>query len=305
MDLNLLSLFVVVAECESFSTAADKLSLRRSSVSRGIAALERSLGVQLFARTTRHVAMTTAGKALYGKVAPQLASLTEALGALPEREEQPSGELRLTAPSDLGTWVLPELLSGFALRYPQIQLDVRLTNRMVDLVAEGFDVALRASGPKLADSSLIAKKLSELEMQVYAAPDYLSRAGTPRSPDDLHEHRWVLMRGHRVPPNLPPPAKGLNHVLGDDILFILESVRSGMGLGMVPSYLAREHVAAGSLVRVLPRVCIGMASLYLVHPPAQHIPRKVSAFSDYVTAHFAAHPLGSRSRTTPARHADG
>lgn len=305
MDLNLLSLFVVVAECESFSTAADKLSLRRSSVSRGIAALERSLGVQLFARTTRHVAMTTAGKALYGKVAPQLASLTEALGALPEREEQPSGELRLTAPSDLGTWVLPELLSGFALRYPQIQLDVRLTNRMVDLVAEGFDVALRASGPKLADSSLIAKKLSEIEMQVYAAPDYLSRAGTPRSPDDLTEHRWVLMRGHRGPPNLPPPAKGLNHVIGDDILFILESVRSGMGLGMVPSYLAREHVAAGSLLRVLPRVCIGIASLYLVHPPAQHIPRKVSAFSDYVTAHFAAHPLGSRNRSVPARHADG
>jgi DNA-binding transcriptional LysR family regulator len=305
MDLNLLSLFVVVAECESFSTAADKLNLRRSSVSRSIAALERSLGVQLFARTTRHVALTTAGKALYGKVSPQLSALSDALGTLPEREEQPSGELRLTAPSDLGTWVLPELLSGFTLRYPQVQLDVRLTNRMVDLVAEGFDVALRASGAKLADSSLIARKLSDIEMQIYAAPEYLSRAGTPRSPDDLGEHRWVLMRGHRMPPTLPVPAKGHLHVLGDDILFILESVRAGIGLGMVPTYLAREHVAAGAMVRVLPRVCMGTGTLYLVHPPAQHIPRKVSAFSDFVTEHFAAHPLGSRSRAGLPRHADG
>ncbi len=294
MDLNLLSLFSTVAECESFSTAADKLGVRRSSVSRGVAALERSLGVQLFSRTTRHVALTTAGKALYGKVSPQLAALTEALGSLPEREEQPSGELRVTAPTDLGTWLLPGLLSGFTLRYPAVQFDIRLTNRMVDLIAEGFDIALRASGPKLADSSLFARKLSDIEMQIYGAPDYLSRAGTPRTPEELDEHQWVLMRSHRWPSTLPSVSQRHQHILGDDILFILEAVRAGLGLGMIPSYLAREHVAAGSLIRVLPRVCIGSGTLYLVHPPAQHVPRKILAFRDYVAAHFAAHPLVSR-----------
>lgn len=296
MDLNLLSLFSAVAECESFSTAAERLGVRRSSVSRGVAALERSLGVQLFSRTTRHVALTTAGKALYGKVAPQLAALTEAVGSLPEREEQPSGELRVTAPTDLGTWLLPSLLSGFTLRYPAVQFDIRLTNRLVDLVAEGFDIALRASGPKLADSSLVAKKLSDIEMQVYGAPDYLSRAGTPRTPEDLDEHQWVLMRMHRLPPTLPAVSKNHQHILGDDILFILEAVRAGLGLGLLPSYLAREHVAAGSLIRVLPRVCVGSGTLYLVHPPAQHVPRKISAFRDYVAAHFAAHPLVVRAK---------
>jgi len=294
MDLNLLSLFSTVAECESFSTAADKLGVRRSSVSRGVAALERSLGVQLFSRTTRHVALTTAGKALYGKVSPQLAALTEALGSLPEREEQPSGELRVTAPTDLGTWLLPGLLSGFTLRYPAVQFDIRLTNRMVDLIAEGFDIALRASGPKLADSSLFARKLSDIEMQIYGAPDYLSRAVTPRTPEELDEHQWVLRRSPRWPSTLPSVSQRHQHILGDDILFILEAVRAGLGLGMIPSYLAREHVAAGSLIRVLPRVCIGSGTLYLVHPPAQHVPRKILAFRDYVAAHFAAHPLVSR-----------
>lgn len=294
MDLNLLSLFSTVAECESFSTAADKLGVRRSSVSRGIAGLERSLGVQLFSRTTRQVALTTAGKALYGKVAPQLVALREAVGSLPEREEQPSGELRVTAPTDLGTWLLPALLAGFTLRYPSVQFDIRLTNRLVDLVAEGFDIALRASGPKLADSSLVAKKLSDIEMQIYAAPDYLSRSGTPRTTEDLDEHQWVIMRMHRWPTTLPSVSQKHQHILGDDILFILEAVRAGLGLGMLPSYLAREDVTAGTLVRVLPRVCIDSGALYLVHPPAQHVPRKILAFRDYVAAHFAAHPLVSR-----------
>src|SRR5262245_48175662 len=118
MDLNLLSLFLTVAETSNFSTAAAKLGVRPSSVSRGIAGLERSLGVQLFSRTTRHVALTTAGSALYAKIKPQLGALTEALGTLPEREEQPSGVLRMTAPVDIGTMILPSILTGFAMRYP-------------------------------------------------------------------------------------------------------------------------------------------------------------------------------------------
>jgi DNA-binding transcriptional LysR family regulator len=294
MDLNLLSLFILVAETSSFTAAATKLGLRRSSVSRSIAALERSLSVQLFSRTTRQVALTTAGKALYAKVAPQLASLKDALGTLPEREEQPSGELRLTAPSDLGAIVLPGILAGFTLRYPAIQVDARLTNRKVDLVAEGFDVALRIAVERMSDSSLVARRLGAMELHLFASPTYLARAGTPRTPADTAEHQWVLFRSARLPPQLPTP-KARPSVLGDDILFIHGAVRAGMGLAILPMFLAREDVAAGKLVRVLPRLSLSSGGLFFVHPPARHLPQKVSVFRDYLVEHLAVHPLFSRS----------
>jgi DNA-binding transcriptional LysR family regulator len=294
MDLNLLSLFIVVAESSSFTVAAAKLGLRRSSVSRGVAALERALGVQLFSRTTRQVSLTTAGTALYAKVGPQLASLKESLGTLPERKEQPSGELRLTVPNDLGAIILPGVIAGFSMRYPAVQLDVRITNRRVDLVAEGFDVALRFAGERLSDSSLIARRLGGPQLQLFAAPTYLARAGTPRALADTADHQWIMFGGARLPPPLPTP-RTRPRLLGDDILFIHGAAKAGLGLAVLPAYLTREDIAAGKLVRVLPRVSIRSGGLFFVHPPARHLPQKVIAFRDYLIEHLAAHPLFSRS----------
>ncbi|HEX8699266.1 MAG TPA: LysR substrate-binding domain-containing protein [Myxococcaceae bacterium] len=294
MDLNLLSLFVTVAEAASFSAAATKLGLRRSSVSRGVASLERALRVQLFSRTTRHVALTTAGTALYAKVAPQLASLADALGTLPERKELPSGELRLTAPHDLGAVVLPAVISGFSMRYPAVQVDVRLTNQKVDLVAEGFDLALRFAGEKLSDSSLVARRLSGPELQVFAAPTYLARAGTPRTPADTADHQWIHFRAIQgLPPPLPAP-RTRPSVICDDVLFMHGAVKAGLGLSVLPAYLAREDVATGKLVRVLPRLSIRAGALYFVHPPSRHLPLKVTAFRDFLIEYLAANPLFSR-----------
>jgi len=290
MDLNLLSLFVAVADAESFSKAAAKLGLPRSSVSRGVATLERSLGVELFSRTTRHVALTTAGASFYAKVSPELAALREALGTLPEREEQPSGELRLSAPHDLGAVVLPNLLSSFSKRYPAIQLDARLTNRRVDLVAEGYDAALRISMGKRTDSSLVARKLSDLEMQLFASPGYIARAGAPKSIEELDEHPWVWMPGGKLPANLPTPKKKAS-IMGDDPLFLRETLKAGAGIGPLPTFLAWDDLALGNLVRVLPRVAIGNGALYFVYPPAKHVPRKVQALRDWLIDAFTARPL--------------
>lgn len=294
MDLNLLSLFVAVAEASSFSKAADKLDVRRSSVSRGIAALEQSLRVQLFNRTTRHVALTTAGKALYAKIAPQLASLQDALGDVPEREEQPSGPVRLTAPNDLGAIVLPDVLAGFVLRYPQVTLDVRLTNRLVDLVAEGFDFAIRVAAGRLSDSSLVAKRAATTELQVFAAPVYLARAGTPRTSEDAARHSWVGFPAARLPPPLAKP-RSPARVVGDDIRFVQEMVKAGVGLGALPTFLVREDVAVGKLVRVLPKLSMRSGAIWLVHPPAKHVPRKVVALRDYLLEQLALHPMLGRA----------
>ncbi len=289
MDLNLISVFQQVAEAASFSAAAKKLGVRRSSVSRSVAALERELGVQLFNRTTRSVALTTAGTALLSKVRPQLIALEDALGSLPEREEEPSGELKLTAPGDIGAIVLPAVLAGFALRFPAVNVDARLTNRTVDLVGEGFDVALRA-GTKLQDSSLVARRVSVVSFQVFASPTYLARAGTPRTAADAMDHAWVMFRGFKLPPPLGV-LKRKPRVTGDDMMFVHRTVRAGVGLGAMPAFLAQQDVANGTLVRVLPKIEGKQGALYLLHPPAQHVPRKVTAFRDYLVQHLQQHPL--------------
>jgi DNA-binding transcriptional LysR family regulator len=291
MDLNLLAIFVVVAESASFSAAAKKLGVIRSSVSRSVAALEQELGVQLFSRTTRQLGMTQAGRVLYGKAAPQLASLKEAVGALPESEELLSGTLRVTAPLDIGSLVMPAPLAAFSLRYPALQLDMRLTNRTVDLVADGFDAALRVLSPRRDDSSLIARKLTGLEMNVFANPVYLARAGTPRSIEDAASHAWVTFSHWKFSGALLPLAKVKPRWIADDLSFVANAVVAGVGLGLVSTFLVREHVAAGTVVRVLPRVSVSAGGLYLVHPPARHVPRKVTSLREFLVEHFGRHPL--------------
>lgn len=294
VDLNLLPLFVAVAEAASFSAAAEKLGVRRSSVSRSVAALERALGVQLFSRTTRSVALTTAGTALYAKVAPQLGGLRESLSSLPEREEEPSGQLRISAPADFGAVVLAPMVAAFAARYPRVQVDVRLSNRVADLVAEGFDLALRLTGTgRLKDSSLVARRLSELELQLFASPAYLARTGAIRSLGELAEHDWVWHRDQPLPRPLPKP-KRAPHVSCDDPNFAWKLARAGAGVTLLPPYLVREDVAAGALVRVLPRFSLRSGAVYLVHPPARHVPKKVSAFTAFLVEALARQPLVSR-----------
>lgn len=291
MDLNLLTLFAAVVETSSFSAAARKLSLPKSSVSRGVARLEAELGTQLLHRTTRHVAASTAGQALYERAAPLLAGLRDAVGSLPEREELPSGELRITAPVDMGATFLPGLLSRFMARYPGVKLDVRLTNAVIDLVAEGVDIALRASSGKLADSSMVVRRLSPIEVQLFASPTYLAKRGTPRAIEDMEHHDWVLHRGMKT--LLPKTLKIVPRVLGDDMFFTRELIKAGGGIGFLPSFLAQPDLGTGLLVRVMPKLTYPTTSLLMLYPRTQHVPRKVTAFRDLLIEYLAARPLAA------------
>jgi len=289
MDLNLLSLFVTAARATSFAQAAHQLALPRSSVSRGIAALERALGAQLFHRTTRQIALTTSGTALYAKLAPQLAALTEILGSVPAHDREPSGELRITTPTvDMAP--LPEVLTAFTERYRDIQLDVRVSNRIVDLVAERFDAALRIAIERMPDSTLIARRLTRLDLRVFAAPSYLARAGTPRTLHEAAGHAWVMVPFKLPPPFLAPRTRP--RIVADQAVFLCHAIVAGAGLALLPSCLVRDHLAAGRLVRVLPRYAVESGALYFVHAPSRHVPAKVFALRDFLVEHFAAHPLG-------------
>lgn len=292
LDLNRLAVFSLVAQMRSFTRAARQLGRPRSSVSRQIAELEDSLGVKLFNRTTRHVALSTAGAALHERVAPHLEALRGAVGTLPEREAAPSGTLRLAALADMATTFLPAALESFAARYPAVDLDVRLSPTAVDLVAGGFDAALRVATRGLPDSALVARRLGILDSELFAAPAYLARRGALRSPDDTAAHDWVSY-GDRPPPAPFPRPHRRPRVVGDDMLFVAHAIRAGFGIGILPTWLAAADVRAGALVRPLPRVVLRGAVLYFVH--GRSPPRKVIALRDHLVEHLTAHPL-SRAR---------
>ncbi len=286
VDLNQLPLFVAVADAANMSEAARRLGLPKSSVSRGISSLEEALGVQLFHRTTRQVKLTTAGSSFYEQTAPLVTMVRDATRSLPEQTDVPSGTLRLTAPPDLGFTLLPELLARFCARYPDVRVDVRLSNRLEDLVAEGIDVALRIS-PRLKDSTLVARKLSALDLRLYASPGYLARRGAPRSVEELTAHDFIAFRTlvAALPVKLTP------RLQADDVFFTLQATRAGLGIGAMASFLARADVESGALVPVLPKWAREVGSLFFVHPRTQHAPRKVTAFRDFVVEHLRNHPL--------------
>jgi DNA-binding transcriptional LysR family regulator len=288
MDLNLLPLFLAVVDAGSMSTAAARLGLPKSSVSRGVARLEAALGVQLFFRSTRRLSVSTAGRALAERVRPLLGALPALVDGLPEQDEEPAGSLRLTAPVDIGLAWLPGFTAKLLERYPRLELDVRLSNDVVDLVGGGFDAALRVGG-RLPDSTLIARRLAQVTFEAYAAPAYLARRGTPRTCAELANHARVGLGQAKWPAPFDPGGKPW--VTVNDVLLCRELVREGLGVGLLPSFIAQGAVTRGELVRVLPRVQARVGSLFLVHPRVARTPRKIVALRELLVEYLAERPL--------------
>jgi DNA-binding transcriptional LysR family regulator len=278
--IDLVSVLVAVGETSSFSAAAARLGVTTGTVSRSIARLEALTGAQLVHRTTRHVSLSTAGQALFERSASHVRGIEAALKNLPERQQEPAGTLCLTAPPDLGVTLLPDVIARFVSLYPQVRVHLDLGNRKVDLVAEGFDLALRASTAKERDSSLVRRRMMVVDVRFYAAPSYVARRGSPREPW-ASDHDWVGFlpaRKHLGTPNRFEP-----RVASNDMLFVREATRAGIGIGLLPSFVADPLVAAGTLVAVLPRVRQTSAAFAMLHP-AGPIPRKVTAFREVLLA---------------------
>ncbi|MBP1686327.1 MAG: hypothetical protein H6Q33_2470 [Deltaproteobacteria bacterium] len=296
MDLNALRIFIAVAEAASFSGAAKRLGLPKWSVSRRVASLEAAMGVPLLHRTTRHVTLSPAGAALCERAAPLVSSLERAVDELPERLGEPAGLLRVTAPIDLGATLLADAVTQFTARYPAVRVDIYLTSRVFDLAVEGFDIALRTGPARMKDSTLVVRAASLITAQLFAAPSYLARHGTPRTPADLGAHECVVFRGL---PSLrfdsasgPANFEFRGRICSDDIFFVRQAIRAGAGIGVLPTFLAERDVAAGQLVRVLPRYRMP-GYVYIVRPATREVPRRVKAFSDFLLAYLKAHPLAS------------
>ena len=183
-------------------------------------------------------------------------------------------------------------MTRYTARYPAVSVDLHLTGRVVDLVAEGFDVALRVAA-RLEDSTLVVRRATPVVFHLYASPLYLARRGTPRDEEDLEDHEWVVFRGgpQRLKVSAPRPTPSRpSRIVCDDILFVRDAVRAGAGVGFLPTFAAEPEVAAGTLVRILPRFERTAGYLHIVMPEAKHVPRKVTAFRDLVLEMLKSRP---------------
>lgn len=300
IDLNLIRSFTAVHEAGTFSAAAERLGVPRSTVSRSIAALEEALGVRLFQRTTRSVSITSAGAALFERVAPSLAALERSLTDLPEQEAVPSGLLRVTSTVDLATSLLAEAVTRYTGRYPGTRVELLLGNRVVNLVGEKVDLALRVLAKAPRDSTLVARKVGAIELRLYAAPSYLARRGAPRSAEDLAAHDWVGFRGMEALA-LSGPQRRIKldvarRISADDMSFLREALRAGAGLGVLASFFADADVVSGALVRVMPRWVAFTGNVYLVQPSHKLVPRKVTAFREILVEVLRKSPLQPDAR---------
>jgi len=287
-DLADLETFVAVADSGGVSGAARRLGLPKSIVSRRLSRLENELGAQLLTRTTRGAALTEAGATFREHAARVVAELEAARDSLsPEGELR--GLLRISAPLSFGATHLAPLIAEFARRHSQLQITTAYSDRFVNLVAEGFDVAIRLGW--LPDSSLVARRIGPVTGRLVATPEYVKAHGAPESLDDFANHPalmqgtevWRVRDGEQVI-TLHPQGR----FKADNGQALLSAVLAGLGIAMLPDFLIDEHIASGALITLLPQYPMPEAGLYVVRPPGDHPSRKVRAFTDMLVEKLAA-----------------
>lgn len=293
--LTAMEIFARVAEAGSFSGAARQLALSKSAVSKHVMALEDRLGARLFNRTTRRVSVTEVGRAYYRWCQQIVAEVAEAELSVGRLQAEPRGTLKVNAPMSFGFLHLAPAIPDFLARYPEIEVDLTLTDRFVDLIEEGCDLAVRIGSP--ADSSLIARKLAPSRKVVCGAPGYFRRRGIPKTPQELAAHN-CLNYSHLSP-------KEEWTLRGPDRTYVIEvggnfrvnngdalqaAVREGLGIALLPTFIVGEDLKAGRLQSVLNEFEPSETAIYAVYPHNRHLSPKVRSFVDFLAARFAPRP---------------
>lgn len=279
--------FAAVVDAGSFAAAAEALGLSRPGVSRHVAELEARLGVRLIQRTTRRLAPTAEGQLFHARVRDLLAGMDEAEAEISARKAQPSGLLRVNVPVTFGILHLAPLWGRFRARHPQVTFDVTLSDRIVDLVDEGYDVAVRIA--RLPDSSLVSRQLAATRIVPCASPAYLRRRGRPKTPQDLREHdvvaysywsprdEWVFQGPEGEVRVQTRPVMRTNN--GDTCR---AAALAGQGIVLQPTFLVGPDVAEGRLVELLPGYSAGELGIFAVYPTRKHVLPKTRALIDFL-----------------------
>ena len=294
--LELMQTFVRVVEAGSFSAAAERMIVAKSVVSRRIQELEAHLGVRLLNRTTRRLSLTEGGRHYYERAQRIIADVDEAEQAISSEQTELKGEVRIAIPLSFGLLHLMPLLNRFSSEHPGLVLDIDLNDRRVDLVEEGIDLAIRIG--QLADSTLVARRLAPIRFLLCASPTYLEEHGEPRTPEDLigHQgliysqipegHHWnFLDRGEKGRPIKVPTRMRANN--GDALL---EAAIHGVGISMMPTFLASGALQQGLLKRVLSDYPLQTEALYAIYPSQRYLPRRIRTLVDLLVESFGETP---------------
>lgn len=286
--LTALTVFRRVVELQSFTRAARDLRLSAAAVSKNVRELEAELGIRLINRTTRRLHLTSAGHEYYERVIDALSRLAAADEAVVERTGDPRGTLRVSAPMSLGITLIAPAVATFVDRYPQVKIDLELNDRYVNLLDERFDVALRGGG-QLENTSLIARKLTEIDRVVCASPAYLANAGPVKHPDDLGRLRCLVYSLSRSPQSWSLTRGRSRHTIAitsplqvNNSLAIVRAAEAGAGVALVPRCLADEALARGTLRAVLEGWRCEPQSLHAVYPQHRQSALRLRLFLDHL-----------------------
>lgn len=281
--------FVAVAELSSFTAAAGRLDTSVVQVSRKVSALEQRLNVKLLHRTTRNVRLTEAGQLYYDQCKQLVEGLEEAERTVTQMQQEPKGLLKVTAPVTFGEQHIAPLAHRFLQEYPQVRLDLNLTNRTLDLVENSIDVAIRLG--RLKDSSLIAKRLGDRQLSVCASPAYLAEYGTPTSLEQLNQHQCLLgtLEYWRFREQGVERSLRLNgRIRCNSGLALLDACKAGLGLAQLPDYYVTEALAQGELQEVLTDFRDAREGIWAVYTPNRNLSAKARLFVDYLSQAFAS-----------------
>lgn len=285
-SLEDLQTFLFVAQEGSVTGAARKQGLPKSTISRRLTRLEEAVGVRLVQRTTRQLTLTEDGHAFREQVTRALNGLEEATLFLRDRRETPRGHVKVTAPYDYANSTLAPIVAEFVRTYPETTVELVVTERLVDLVADGIDLAVRGTG-NLPDSSLVARKVIEGHLRLYASPAYLKKVGVPKTVKQVAKYDFIHMKANQGRAKLVFSGPGGNETLdvravvsASELSFVMKAAEEGLGLGVVPDIAAVHEVKAGRLVPVLPEHTLGKSGIYVVHPGGRLLPARVRALRD-------------------------
>jgi DNA-binding transcriptional LysR family regulator len=291
-----IAVFVRVVERGSFTLAADDLEISRAAASKYVSRLEQRLGARLLQRTTRRLSLTEAGAALFEASRGALERIEEAQGAIARFQAEPRGRLRVSAPMSFGILHLGPVLAGFTREHPHVSLDLSFDDRYVNLVEEGFDVAIRIG--RLADSSLVARKLAATRLVVCASPSYLAEHGEPEVPEDLAAHNCLLysyLATANVWRFVAPDGREIPVAVGGNLranngIVEAEAAVAAMGILMTPTFYVGPLIRAGRLKRILTAYRMPEIGIHAVYPQREHVPPKVRVFVEFLAKRFGRKP---------------
>lgn len=305
-DLNQLVIFAKVVDTRSFTAAGRALGLPKSTVSRKVAQLEQRLGVRLLRRTTRKLSLTEVGAAFYERCARISTEIDEAELAVAHMHDVPRGLLRVAASHELGEALLSELLGDFLMETREVDVELSLTSREVDLVEEGYDLSLHFGDAASQASDVLSAELGVIRTHLVASPEYIERRGTPSSPEALEHHELVALgpiaRGAGLQLSGPQGASASiskrPRLVVNSLATQREAVLGGVGIGLLPAFICDQHLHSGRLELVLRGWGAPNTGVYVRYPTSRHLSAKVRALSDFIGERLAPTHWPTRATTT-------